>query len=128
MHENENLCICAATQEVGMNSPMETLNAIRNVAGNRQTTGIDDATIARFVELDPSLAAAIQDAGRVHADLMTEFAELLQGDEADATAALQSDFINFYPASLDFEAKLFTPLSEAWIKMLSIMTCTIETR
>jgi len=82
-----------------MNSPMETLNAIRNIAGNRQTTGIDDATIARFIESDPSLVAAIQDAGRVHADLMTEFADLLKGDETAATAALQADFINFYPAN-----------------------------
>jgi acetylornithine/succinyldiaminopimelate/putrescine aminotransferase len=82
-----------------MNSPMETLNAIRKVAGNRQTTGIDDAAIARFIELDPSLVAAIQDAGRVHAELMTEFADLLKGDETAATAALQADFINFYPAN-----------------------------
>ena len=82
-----------------MNSPMETLNAIRNVAGSRQTIGIDDATIARFISLDPSLVAAIQDAGRVHADLMTEFSELLSGDEVHATAELQADFINFYPAN-----------------------------
>ena len=82
-----------------MNSPMEALNAIRTIAGNRQTTGIDDATIARFIELDPSLVAAIEDAARVHAELMTDFADLLKGDEAAASAALQADFINFYPAN-----------------------------
>lgn len=82
-----------------MNSPMEALNAIRTIAGNRQTTGIDDATIARFIELDPSLVAAIEDAARVHAELMTDFSDLLKGDEAAASAALQADFINFYPAN-----------------------------
>jgi acetylornithine/succinyldiaminopimelate/putrescine aminotransferase len=78
---------------------METLNTIRSYAGSRQTVGIDDALLTRHLALDPTLAQAIEDAGRIHAKLKTQFAELLAGDEAEAAAILQEDFVNFYPAN-----------------------------
>ena len=56
----------APHQEVVMSGSMETLNAIRECAGPRQTVGIDDATLERFLAIDPSLERAIEDAGRVH--------------------------------------------------------------
>jgi len=82
-----------------MNGPMETLNTIRSYAGSRQTVGIDDALLTKHLALDPTLAQAIEDAGRIHAKLKTQFAELLAGDEAEAAAILQEDFVNFYPAN-----------------------------
>ncbi len=82
-----------------MSGPMETLNAIREYAGPRQTVGIDDATLARFLTTDPSLVRAIDDAGRIHTALQADFGDLLAGDEAATSAELQSEFVNFYPAN-----------------------------
>ncbi len=82
-----------------MNQALGTLQTIREFAGSRQTVGLDDATIERFVDLDPSLADAIADAGRIHTALQTEYGELLAGDESEAAAFLQTDFVNFYPAN-----------------------------
>ena len=82
-----------------MNQALGTLQTIREFAGPRQTVGLDDATIERFVNLDPSLADAIADAGRIHAQLQAEYGELLAGDESEAAAFLQTDFVNFYPAN-----------------------------
>ncbi len=80
-----------------MKSPMETLSAIRSYAGRHQTVGIDDTALAVFLDTDPSLVRAIEDAGRVHERLKAEFGSLLASDEADVIADLQTDFINFYP-------------------------------
>jgi acetylornithine/succinyldiaminopimelate/putrescine aminotransferase len=82
-----------------MNPAIGTLNAIRDFAGPRQTIGLDDATVARFIDLDPTLVSAIEDAHRVHTGLKEHFADLLSGDESVAAAALQTDFVNFYPAN-----------------------------
>ncbi|MEC9389782.1 MAG: aminotransferase class III-fold pyridoxal phosphate-dependent enzyme [Myxococcota bacterium] len=82
-----------------MNQALGTLQTIRDFAGTRQTVGLDDATIERFLDLDPNLANAIADAGRIHKALQAEYGELLAGDESDAAAFLQSDFVNFYPAN-----------------------------
>ena len=82
-----------------MSGSMETLNAIRKFAGSRQTVGIDDATLERFLAIDPSLRRAIDDAGRIHDTLKAEFGDLLAGDEATTSAELQSEFVNFYPAN-----------------------------
>ena len=82
-----------------MNHALGTLQTIRQFAGPRQTVGLDDATIERFLELDPSLGRAIEDAGRVHAALQEDYSELLQSDESETAAALQTDFVNFYPAN-----------------------------
>ena len=82
-----------------MNQALGTLQTIREFAGPRQTVGLNDATIERFVDLDPSLADAIADAGRIHEALQAEYGELLSGDESEAAAFLQTDFVNFYPAN-----------------------------
>ena len=82
-----------------MNQALGTLQTIRDFAGTRQTVGLDDATIERFLDLDPNLANAIADAGRIHTALQAEYGELLAGDESEAAAFLQSDFVNFYPAN-----------------------------
>ena len=78
---------------------MDTLNTIRAFAGSRQTIGINDSAVAQFICTDQSLVDAIADAGKVHAKLQDEFPKLLAGNEADAAAALQEDFVNFYPAN-----------------------------
>ena len=71
-----------------MNQALGTLQTIRDFAGTRQTVGLDDATIERFLELDPNLANAIADAGRIHKALQTEYGELLAGERGERIRAL----------------------------------------
>ena len=80
-----------------MIAPMEALNNIRSYAGSREPIGLDDATVEKFLNLDPTLGTAIEDALRVHTALQAEFPDILSGDERRAIEVLQSDFINFYP-------------------------------
>ena len=81
-----------------MSGSMETLNAIREFAGPRQTLGIDDATLERFLAIDPSLGRAIDDAGRIHEALKAEFGDLL----ADLTD-VQHSFEESRSADCDFQ-------------------------
>jgi len=80
-------------------SPMATLRALREGAGARQTTGLDNATIARFLVTDPLLAEAIDAARVAHEELAREFGDLLGGDEAALCAAAQAELLNFYPVA-----------------------------
>lgn len=74
----------------------DTLAALRAHGGARRTTGLDDATVARFATLDPQLPAAIAAAGAEYARVREEFPELLELDEDAQIAAIQGGFVNFY--------------------------------
>ena len=78
---------------------LEQLIAIRDYAGPRQTVGLTDATLERFLQRDPTLAQAINEASASHEAMRAEWGEHLQGDEATFTKALQQDYVNFYDAA-----------------------------
>jgi len=80
-----------------MTTAMQTLQVIREFAGNRATIGLDDATIERFLTVDPTLGEAIDAALAAHEALQGEFGDLLAGEELALAASLQSDLVNFYP-------------------------------
>ncbi len=75
---------------------MEKLNALRQSGGKRQTVGLSDAEIARFLASDPRLGAAITAAHEAFTRLATEFPELLAADEIDQTRRAQEGLLNFY--------------------------------
>lgn len=75
---------------------LSLLNAIRQNAGPRRTEGLPDDVVARFLDHDPSLGRAIEEAHRRFLELQAEFGPLLAGPEPELVAALQADFINFY--------------------------------
>ncbi len=79
-----------------MTAAMTSLKALRDRAGARQTIGLDDTTIARFLESDPKLSDAIEAALAEHNALQETLGEQLAGDEATLVAALQAEFVNFY--------------------------------
>ncbi|HEU4990889.1 MAG TPA: aminotransferase class III-fold pyridoxal phosphate-dependent enzyme [Luteimonas sp.] len=80
-------------------SLLDQLAPLRARKGKRRTTGLDDATVARFAAGHPDLGAAIAAAAaefaRVQGDAAT--AALLDLDEDAQIAAIQADFVNFYP-------------------------------
>jgi len=73
------------------------LAPLRAHAGQRRTEGLDDAALARFAD-DADLRAAINTAAAEYAAIRSEFADLLDLDEDTQIAAVQSGFVNFYPA------------------------------
>ncbi len=75
------------------------LAPLRARKGERRTTGLDDATVLRFAATHPDLGAAIAAAAdefaRVAGD--ASIRDLLDLDEDAQVAAVQADFVNFYP-------------------------------
>ena len=70
---------------------------LRAHPGARRTSGLDDATVARFAASHPALVEAIDAAAVEYARLKDEFAELLALDEDAQLQAVQAGFVNFYP-------------------------------
>ncbi|HET7663033.1 MAG TPA: aminotransferase class III-fold pyridoxal phosphate-dependent enzyme, partial [Rhodanobacteraceae bacterium] len=77
--------------------PIEMLREMREFGGAARTSGLDDATIERFVELDPALGQAIAEALEQHKALRADYGDFLKLDEAEQLRKAQADFVNFYP-------------------------------
>ncbi|HRP71461.1 MAG TPA: aminotransferase class III-fold pyridoxal phosphate-dependent enzyme [Luteimonas sp.] len=73
------------------------LAPLRAHAGQRRTSGLDDATIGRLADSHPDLVAAIDAAAVEYARIKADFAELLDLDEDAQVAATQAGYVNFYP-------------------------------
>jgi len=77
-------------------SVTHTLAPLRAHAGKRRTTGLDDATVAKFAAGHPDLVAAIEAAAAEYQRVRAEFPELLEMDEDAQIQAVQGGFVNFY--------------------------------
>ena len=77
-------------------SILAPLAPLRAHAGQRLTTGLDDATVARLAASHPDLAAAIDAAAAEYDRVREDAADLLDLDEAAQIDALQAGFVNFY--------------------------------
>ena len=80
-------------------SILSHLQALRDRGGEKLTVGLDDATIERFVALDPQLGLAIERAAAAFELVQSEseLAQLLDLDEAEQVKSVQSGYLNFYP-------------------------------
>mgnify|MGYP003887309017 CR=1 FL=1 len=79
-------------------SALQTLKAIRAVAGEPRTTGLSDAVLERLLPDHPELQQAIAAAGPAHEALRAEFPEQVRWDEGRLITWLQADYVNFYAA------------------------------
>ena len=79
-----------------MSNTLTLLNEMRLHAGNRQTTGLSDETIERFVALDETLGRAVAEAHAAQAVVRAEFPAFIAMNELDLRKALQADYVNFY--------------------------------
>ncbi len=77
-------------------SSMQKLSEIREFSGPRQTVGLDDVTIQKFLPKFPQLAQAIDDAHQWWSCLKNEYPEWFKKSEKDLIAFLQDGFVNFY--------------------------------
>jgi len=80
-----------------MSSGLEVLKEIRSQTGEASTLGLEDSTILEFLQIDPKLDLAIQEASTNFSDLRRNFGEgVIEMDEASLITHLQSDYVNFY--------------------------------
>ncbi|HPF35483.1 MAG TPA: aminotransferase class III-fold pyridoxal phosphate-dependent enzyme [Candidatus Krumholzibacteria bacterium] len=79
-----------------MTSAWKTLQALRDLCGDRKTQGLDDESLAPFLAADADLQAAVAEALTKAEQLLAVTPELAMADENELCAALQGDYLNFY--------------------------------
>ena len=77
---------------------LATLESIRNSTGKARTVGISNTAIHDFLESDPTLSRAIEEAADTFERLSIDHSEQLKLDEKSLVQHLQSDYVNFYSA------------------------------
>lgn len=77
-------------------TPLEQLHHLRDASGPARTRGLSDATITRFLELDPALGAAIRAAGGEFDSLRRTRPDLVALSEDELIRRLQAGYLNFY--------------------------------
>ena len=83
-----------------MDGKLTSLAEIRSRTGKAQTNGLKDSVISDFLETDPSLSRAIEEATENFQSLINDMGdELFSMKESDLVAYLQSDYVNFYSAA-----------------------------
>ncbi|MCK9539776.1 MAG: aminotransferase class III-fold pyridoxal phosphate-dependent enzyme [Dokdonella sp.] len=80
-----------------MNPMLTKLKEMREFDGAVRTRGLPDEVIARFLDSDPALSEAIDEAYAAHIALRSRSADFLHLDENEQIARAQADFVNFYP-------------------------------
>ena len=83
-----------------MSACLDILHSIRNRSGTRITNGLPDEIIMSFIDTDPSLRRAIEEASIVFDSLSADTGiEMSSTDENSLIDQLQSDYVNFYSAA-----------------------------
>ena len=89
----------ALTLPQPMGGGMETLAEIRDSTGESRTVGLGDGVVRDFLESDPSLSRAIEEASDNFQSLKGDLGgKLFEMAETDLVSELQSDYVNFYKA------------------------------
>lgn len=81
-----------------MSARLSQLEEIRARSGGKQTVGLADHLIRAFLETQPSLGRAIDEAHETISRLPSEESLLLRMDEPSLMSMLQERFMNFYPS------------------------------
>ena len=82
-----------------MGNGMEALTKIRHNTGEPRTVGLRDEVIRDFLESDPSLSRAIDEASDNFQSLRSDLGDrLFEMEEVNLISELQSDYVNFYSA------------------------------
>lgn len=78
---------------------MQTLEKLKNISefcSERQTTGLSFSALSEFIEKDPDLVRAIDEAWVKHQQLRQSYPEFLQLPEHIQISQAQSGYVNFY--------------------------------
>ena len=83
-----------------MDEKLAALSEIRSRTGQAQTNGLKDSVISYFLETDPSLSRAIEEATENFQSLINDLGDdLFSMGEGELVEHLQSDYVNFYSAA-----------------------------
>ena len=92
--------MCVLLQRWSMTGSLRLLDEIRSATGKADTDGLPDSIISKFLETDPSLSRAIEEASMNFQSLVNEMGEkLLSMKESELSSLLQADYVNFYSAA-----------------------------
>ena len=92
--------MCIPSLQCSMVGGLDALAEIRSSTGLAQTKGLKDSTISDFLQTDPSLSRAIEEATDNFHSLLNDMGdELFSMNESDLVTHLQSDYVNFYSAA-----------------------------
>ena len=92
--------MCVLSQRWSMTGSLRLLDEIRSATGKADTDGLPDSIISKFLETDPSLSRAIEEASINFQSLVNEMGEkLLSMKESELSSLLQADYVNFYSAA-----------------------------
>ena len=75
---------------------IEKLEVLRSAGGQARTVGLGDDAIRRFLDLDPSLGEAIDDAAARFEAVRRDYPTLVAAHEIEQIETIQRDYINFY--------------------------------
>ena len=78
-------------------SVLDELNELREYCGRKDTLGLKDDTIIKFMDRDPALLEAVRRALDAFHSMDAEEQKLLRLDENSLAELLQEKFVNFYP-------------------------------
>ena len=91
--------MCVLSCHIVMVGSLQALYEIRSSTGKAETDGLPDSIISEFLQIDPSLSRAIEEASVNFQSLINEMGEnLLSMNEGELSSLLQSDYVNFYSA------------------------------
>ena len=91
--------MCVLSCHSVMVGSLQALYEIRSSTGKAETDGLPDSIISEFLQIDPSLSRAIEEASVNFQSLINEMGEnLLSMNEGELSSLLQSDYVNFYSA------------------------------
>ncbi len=90
--------LAPVAEEAVTSATLAQLTSLRARSGPRQTAGLDDVVIARFVAADSALRRALAEAADERERLEPELGDRIRGDEAALVSWLQADYVNFYDA------------------------------
>ena len=89
--------MCIPSLQCSMVGGLDALAEIRSSTGLAQTKGLKDSTIPDFLQTDPSLSRAIEEATDNFHSLLNDMGdELFSMNESNLVTHLQSDYVNFY--------------------------------
>lgn len=75
---------------------IDKLHTLKSAGGQRLTKGLSDEIIKSFIEQDPNLSTAIDNAVEQYDFVKQSYPDIIDLDEADQIAFVQESFVNFY--------------------------------
>jgi acetylornithine/succinyldiaminopimelate/putrescine aminotransferase len=75
---------------------IDHLHTLQTASGHQLTHGISEDILKSFIEKDPNLTEAVNNAMEQYAFIKQHYPDIINLDEADQVAFVQQSFVNFY--------------------------------